>query len=137
MGVIKMFSKETKFLIVDDMLTARKFITKNLRELGYTEFIEARNGEVAWQILSKEDTEIDFIISDYDMPVMSGFELLKKVRASEKLKETIFLMITAVGQENKMMEVLDAGVNNYLIKPFDKEVLAEKLESTWESINNR
>ena len=46
-------------------------------------------------------------------------------------------MITAVGQENKMMEVLDAGVNNYLIKPFDKEVLAEKLESTWESINNR
>ncbi|MEC8624852.1 MAG: response regulator [Bdellovibrionota bacterium] len=132
-----MFSKETKFLIVDDMLTARKFITKNLRELGYTEFIEARNGEVAWQILSKEDTEIDFIISDYDMPVMSGFELLKKVRASEKLKETIFLMITAVGQENKMMEVLDAGVNNYLIKPFDKEVLAEKLESTWESINNR
>jgi len=132
-----MFSKETKFLIVDDMLTARKFITKNLRELGYTEFIEARNGEVAWQILSKEDTEIEFIISDYDMPVMSGFELLKKVRASEKLKETIFLMITAVGQENKMMEVLDAGVNNYLIKPFDKEVLAEKLESTWESINNR
>ena len=134
---MEMFSKETKFLIVDDMLTARKFITKNLRELGYTEFIEARNGEVAWQILSKEDTEIDFIISDYDMPVMSGFELLKKVRASEKLKETIFLMITAVGQENKMMEVLDAGVNNYLIKPFDKEVLAEKLESTWESINNR
>ena len=132
-----MFSKETKFLIVDDMLTARKFITKNLRELGYTEFIEARNGEVAWQILSKEDTDIDFIISDYDMPVMSGFELLKKVRASEKLKETIFLMITAVGQENKMMEVLDAGVNNYLIKPFDKEVLMEKLESTWESINNR
>ena len=132
-----MFSKETKFLIVDDMLTARKFITKNLRELGYTEFIEARNGEVAWQILSKDDAEIDFIISDYDMPVMSGFELLKKVRASEKLKETIFLMITAVGQENKMMEVLDAGVNNYLIKPFDKEVLAEKLESTWESINNR
>ena len=132
-----MFSKETKFLIVDDMLTARKFITKNLRELGYTEFIEARNGEVAWQILSKDDTVIDFIISDYDMPVMSGFELLKKVRASEKLKETIFLMITAVGQENKMMEVLDAGVNNYLIKPFDKEVLAEKLESTWESINNR
>jgi len=132
-----MFSKETKFLIVDDMLTARKFITKNLRELGYTEFIEARNGEVAWQILAKEETEIDFIISDYDMPVMSGFELLKKVRASEKLKEMIFLMITAVGQENKMMEVLDAGVNNYLIKPFDKEVLAEKLESTWESINNR
>ena len=132
-----MFSKETKFLIVDDMLTARKFITKNLRELGYTEFIEARNGEVAWQILSKDESEIDFIISDYDIPVMSGFELLKKVRASEKLKETIFLMITAVGQENKMMEVLDAGVNNYLIKPFDKEVLAEKLESTWESINNR
>ena len=134
---MEMFSKETKFLIVDDMLTARKFITKNLRELGYTEFIEARNGEVAWQILAKEETEIDFIISDYDMPVMSGFELLKKVRASEKLKEMIFLMITAVGQENKMMEVLDAGVNNYLIKPFDKEVLAEKLESTWESINNR
>ena len=73
-----MFSKETKFLIVDDMLTARKFITKNLRELGYTEFIEARNGEVAWQILSKDESEIDFIISDYDMPVMSGFELLKK-----------------------------------------------------------
>ncbi|MDC0254000.1 response regulator [Bacteriovoracales bacterium] len=130
-----MFSKETKFLIVDDMLTARKFITKNLRELGYTEFVEARNGEVAWQILSKDDAIVDFIISDYDMPVMSGFELLKKVRASEKLKETIFLMITAVGQENKMMEVLDAGVNNYLIKPFDKEVLAEKLESTWESLN--
>ena len=130
-----MFSKETKFLIVDDMLTARKFITKNLRELGYTEFVEARNGEVAWQILSKDDTTVDFIISDYDMPVMSGFELLKKVRVSEKLKETIFLMITAVGQENKMMEVLDAGVNNYLIKPFDKEVLAEKLESTWESLN--
>ncbi len=132
-----MFSKETKFLIVDDMLTARKFITKNLRELGYNDFIEARNGEVAWQILSKDDSPIDFIISDYDMPVMSGFELLKKVRASDKLKETIFLMITAVGQENKMMEVLDAGVNNYLIKPFDKDVLSEKLESTWESINNR
>jgi len=132
-----MFSKETKFLIVDDMLTARKFITKNLRELGYTDFIEARNGEVAWQILSKDDSQIDFIISDYDMPVMSGFELLKKVRASDKLKETIFLMITAVGQENKMMEVLDAGVNNYLIKPFDKDVLSEKLESTWESLNNR
>ena len=130
-----MFSKSTKFLIVGNTATARKFIIKNLERLEYSDFLEAQSAKIAWDILSK-NTEIDFIISNWNIPKFDGYELLQKVRASEKHKGLIFLMISAEGRFARVKMALEAGANGYLIKPFDKEGLEEKLQSTWKIIKS-
>jgi len=115
-----------RILVVDDFATMRKIIKNILGQLGFKNIIEADDGTTAWEILQKEP--VDLIISDWNMPKMSGLELLKKVRADEKLKDTPFLMVTAEAQKENIIEAAKYRVSQYIVKPFTPETLKEKLE---------
>ncbi len=117
---------DMKILIVDDFATMRRIVKNILTQLGFKNFIEADDGSVAWEILQKE--QVDFIVSDWNMPKMPGIELLKKVRADEKLKDIPFLMVTAEAQKENIIEAVKAKVSNYIVKPFTPETLSEKIE---------
>jgi two-component system chemotaxis response regulator CheY len=115
-----------KILVVDDFSTMRRIIKNILKQIGFTDIDEAENGQVA---LSKiNDNNYDLVVSDWNMPEMTGIELLKAVRASEAIKDTPFLMVTAEAKKENVVEAVKAGVNNYIVKPFTAEVLQEKIE---------
>ncbi|MDY6909657.1 MAG: chemotaxis response regulator CheY [Thermodesulfobacteriota bacterium] len=113
-------------LIVDDFATMRRIIRNILRELDFKDIVEAENGTAAVRIL--ESQKVDLVISDWNMPKMTGLELLKWVRANEKARDLPFLMVTAEAQKENIVEAIKAGVNNYIVKPFTAAVLSEKLE---------
>lgn len=115
-----------KIISVDDFATMRRIVKTLLKQLGYTNVLEAENGAQALEILKRE--KIDFIISDWNMPKMSGIELLKAVRADERLKDIPFLMVTAEAEREKVIEAIKAGVSNYIVKPFNAETLKKKME---------
>ncbi len=117
-------------LVVDDFATMRRIVKNILSQLGFKNFIEADDGSVAWEILQKE--KVDFIVSDWNMPKMPGIELLKKVRADEKLKDIPFLMVTAEAQKENIIEAVKAKVSNYIVKPFTPETLGEKIEKIFD-----
>ncbi len=113
-------------MIVDDFATMRRIVKNILTQLGFKNFVEADDGSVAWEMLQKQP--VDFIVSDWNMPKMTGIELLKKVRADEKLKDTPFLMVTAEAQKENIIEAVKARVSNYIVKPFTPETLGEKID---------
>jgi len=115
-----------KILIVDDFSTMRRIIKNILKQLGYSNIIEADDGSSALTLLKKD--KIDFIVSDWNMPKMSGLDLLKVIRSDEKLKSIPFLMVTAEAQKEKIMKALQEGVDNYIVKPFTAEILKEKID---------
>ena len=115
-----------KVLIVDDFATMRRILKNILKQLGFKNLVEADDGTTAWEVL--ETQSIDLIISDWNMPKMTGLELLKKVRASDNHKGTPFLMVTAEAQKQNVIEAVQAGVSNYVVKPFTAEAISDKLE---------
>ncbi|MFA5902533.1 MAG: chemotaxis response regulator CheY [Desulfobacula sp.] len=115
-----------KVLIVDDFATMRRILKNILKQLGFKNLVEADDGTSAWDILQGQS--IDLIISDWNMPKMTGLELLKKVRASDNYKRTPFLMVTAEAQKQNVIEAVQAGVSNYVVKPFTAEAISDKLE---------
>jgi two-component system chemotaxis response regulator CheY len=119
-----------RVLIVDDFSTMRRIIKNILRQLGFNNIIEADDGTAAWEILSKD--QIDFIISDWNMPQMTGIELLRKVRASEEFGDLPFLMVTAEAQQENIIEAVQAKVSNYIVKPFTAETLGQKINKIFE-----
>ncbi len=114
-----------KLLVVDDFSTMRRIIKNILKQIGFTNVDEAENGQVALSKLL--DGNYDFVVSDWNMPEMSGIELLKSVRANEKIKDLPFLMVTAEAKKENVVEAVKAGVNNYIVKPFTAEILQEKI----------
>ncbi|MDY7032373.1 MAG: chemotaxis response regulator CheY [Thermodesulfobacteriota bacterium] len=118
-----------KILVVDDFSTMRRINKNLLRQLGYSNIVEADDGTTALQKL--QDEKIDFVVSDWNMPKMTGLELLKSVRADEKLKDIPFLMVTAESEKDKVIEAVKAGVNNYVVKPFTAETLKEKISKVF------
>jgi two-component system chemotaxis response regulator CheY len=118
-----------KVLVVDDFATMRRIVRNVLKQLGYTHVVEATDGSVALSALKKE--EIGLIVSDWNMPNMSGLELLKAVRGDEKLKDIPFIMVTAEGMKDNVIEAVKAGVSNYLVKPFTPETFSEKLSAVF------
>jgi len=114
-----------KILVVDDMSTMRRIVKNIMKQLGFANVEEAENGQEALVKLRAEP--FGFIISDWNMPVMTGIELLRAVRADDKLKPTPFLMVTAEAQKENLIEAIQAGVSNYIVKPFTAEVLQEKI----------
>ena len=123
---------DMKILVVDDFPTMRRIVKTLLRQLGYTNIIEAEDGELAYKLL-KATPDIEFIVSDWNMPNMTGLELLKAVRGDKDLKDTPFIMVTAEGQKENVVEAVKAGVDNYIIKPFTPETFQEKLEKIFSS----
>jgi two-component system chemotaxis response regulator CheY len=120
-----------KILVVDDFSTMRRIVKNILRQLGYENIVEADDGATAMEVLRSE--KIDFIISDWNMPQMPGIELLKNVRASEEWKTLPFLMVTAEGQKENVIEAVKYKVNNYIVKPFTPETLKEKIDKIFEA----
>lgn len=119
-----------RVLIVDDFSTMRRIIKNILRQLGFNNIVEADDGTSAWDILTKD--QIDFIISDWNMPQMTGIELLRKVRASEEFGDLPFLMVTAEAQQENIIEAVQAKVSNYIVKPFTAETLGQKINKIFE-----
>jgi len=114
-----------KILVVDEFGTMRRIIKNILRQIGYANIFEADNGLSALDVLRQE--KIDFIISDWNMPQMPGIELLKAVRASEEWKDLPFLMVTAEGQKENVLEAVKYRVRNYIVKPFTPGTFTEKI----------
>ena len=129
-----MFSSKAKILIVDDMSTMRKLIKKSLAELGFTNVVEASDGQVAWEKITElrsTPDPVDLVISDWNMPRMKGIDLLIKIRNSAETKDLPFLLLTAEAEKDQVDVALEAGVSGYLLKPFTKDQLAEKLQATY------
>jgi two-component system chemotaxis response regulator CheY len=120
------YDKNMRILVVDDFSTMRKIIKNILRQLELTNVVEADDGTTAWEVLNRDN--IDFIVSDWNMPKMSGIELLRKVRASEEYAATPFLMVTAEAQQENIIEAVQAKVSNYIVKPFTPETLDQKIQ---------
>lgn len=119
-------SPDMKILVVDDFVTMRRITKTLMKQLGYTNMIEAEDGKQALDILQK-DSAIEFVISDWNMPNMTGLELLQAVRADDKLKKLPFLMVTAEAEQENIMAAVKSGVSNYVIKPFTALTLQDKL----------
>lgn len=114
-------------LIVDDFPTMRKIVKSVLKQLGYQNISEAEDGQLALNFL-KVNPQIEFIVSDWNMPNMTGIELLKMVRADPKLKHLPFLMVTAEADKDNIVEAVKSGVNNYIVKPFNAATMKEKID---------
>lgn len=128
-----MFSSGIKILVVDDMLTMRKIIKNTLKELGFEKSEEASDGVRAWEAMEKAHSEgvpYDLVLCDWNMPRLPGIELLKQVRADERFKSLPFILITAESDQSQVLQAIKLGVSNYLVKPFNKEDLQDRLEST-------
>jgi len=128
-----MNEKNIKVLIVDDFATMRKVVRNLLKQVGYEDIVEAEDGVMALKALKSQ--KIDVIVSDWNMPNMTGLELLKAVRADEDLAKTPFLMVTAEALQDNVVAAVKAGVNNYIVKPFTAEVLNEKIKKIMENID--
>ena len=124
-----MFDPKTKILVIDDMLTMRKVVSKCCRDLGFSDITEAPNGEEAWTKIQEANPPFQLIISDWNMPKLSGVELLKKVRADARFSKTPFVLVTAESEKEQVVEAIKAGVTNYVTKPFTVDTLREKLEA--------
>ncbi|MBF0288508.1 MAG: chemotaxis response regulator CheY [SAR324 cluster bacterium] len=118
-------NKEMRILVVDDFSTMRRIVKNILRQLGFNNIIEADDGTTALQKLKSE--KVDFVITDWNMPKMTGMELLKEIRADEKFKTIPVLMVTAEALQENIIAAVKAGVNNYIVKPFDAKTLSEKI----------
>ncbi len=124
------YNKDMRTLVVDDFSTMRRIIKNILRQLGFTNIVEADDGTTAWETLNKD--KIEFVISDWNMPKMPGIELLRKVRASEEFAAMPFLMVTAEAQQENIIEAVQAKVSNYIVKPFTAETLSQKIEKIFD-----
>ncbi|KAF0142386.1 MAG: response regulator [Ignavibacteriales bacterium] len=116
-----------KFLVVDDSVTMRRIVLNSLKQIGHEAFVEAGDGREALTKLQADDS-INFIITDWNMPDLTGLDLVKAVRANPKYETLPILMVTTRGMKEDIVEALQAKVNNYIVKPFTPQVLREKIE---------
>ena len=126
--------KDIKVLLVDDFSTMRRIIKKLLNEIGFKRIIEAEDGSEALRILKAGD--IDFLVTDWNMPKMSGMELLEAVRANPQLSRLPVLMVTAESNRDQITRAAMAGVNGYVVKPFSAATLQEKIERIFQRLNS-
>ena len=118
-------NRNTQFLIVDDFSTMRRIIRGLLKEAGYVDADEAEDGQVAFQKL--QTGHFDCVITDINMPNMNGFELLEAIKEDEKLKSIPVLMITAEASKDDVLKAAKLGASAYIVKPFSKAVLEDKI----------
>ena len=127
-----MADPNTKFLVVDDFSTMRRIVRNLLKELGFTNVDEAEDGVVALQKLKSE--QFDFVVSDWNMPNMTGIDLLKSIRADAALKHLPVLMVTAEAKKENIIEAAKSGANGYVVKPFTAATLDEKLNKIFKTL---
>ncbi|MDA8793634.1 response regulator [Bacteriovoracaceae bacterium] len=125
------FDVKQKILIIDDMSTMRKIIKNMLTKMGCDDLHEADDGTPAWEMIQsayKADAPFDFIISDWNMPGMTGLDLLKNLRSSAEFNTLPFLMVTAEAEQSNVVLAVKSGVSNFVVKPFNQETLKMKIE---------
>ncbi len=116
-----MFKLDVNILVVDDMKGMRMFVKKQLKTLGFTNLFEAEDGEDAWKIIKENKVKFSIVLSDVNMPNLSGIELLKRVRADEELKDTPFMLLTAEVEKSTQSAAQEAGVTDMVFKPISAE----------------
>ena len=117
---------DMRFLIVDDFSTMRRIVRGLLKEIGYSNADEAEDGSVALNML--RNNKFDFVVSDINMPVMTGFELLNAIKADNNLKHLPVLMVTAEARKEDIVRAAKDGAAGYIVKPFTKATLEEKVQ---------
>ena len=124
--------RNIKILIVDDFSTMRRIIKNLLRDLGFTNTFEADDGSTALPML--KDGDYEFVVTDWNMPIMQGIDLLKEIRKDPALKHLPVLMVTAEAKRDQIVEAAQAGVNGYIVKPFTAGTLKEKLDKVFQRL---
>lgn len=124
-----------KILVVDDFSTMRRIVKNLLRQLGYENIEEAEDGAQAYSKL--KNGGFGFVVIDWNMPNMNGIDLLKKVRSDPELKDLPILMVTAEAEKDRVITAIQAGVNNYVVKPFTGEILKEKMDKIFEKLQTQ
>ena len=124
--------KSMKILVVDDFSTMRRIIKNLLSDLGFNNVVEADDGNTAIPILKAGG--IDFLITDWNMPGMTGIDLLRAVRADEKLADLPVLLVTAEAKRDQIVMAAQEGVNGYVVKPFNAQTLKEKIEAIFKRL---
>lgn len=127
-----MVDPNMKFLVVDDFSTMRRIVKNLLKELGFTNVQEAEDGVEGLHKLRGE--EFDFVVSDWNMPNMTGIDMLRAIRADEKLKHLPVLMVTAEAKRENIIEAAQAGASGYVVKPFTAGTLDEKLKKIFQTM---
>ncbi|PIS10618.1 MAG: hypothetical protein COT73_08360 [Bdellovibrio sp. CG10_big_fil_rev_8_21_14_0_10_47_8] len=133
-----MFPPETRILVADDMPTIRELVKNQLKGIGFKNVVEASDGEAAMNVLVSNQnagTPIQLVVSDWNMPKMTGLELLKQVRASADWAQLPFVLLTSESERDQVTEAILAGVSQYLVKPFAAKVFEEKLKGVWAKHN--
>jgi two-component system chemotaxis response regulator CheY len=125
--------ESTRFLVVDDFSTMRRIVRNLLKELGFVNVQEAEDGVQALTKLRSDS--FDFVVSDWNMPNMTGIELLRAIRADDKLKHLPVLMVTAEAKRENIIEAAQAGASGYVVKPFTAATLDEKLKKIFQNMN--
>jgi len=128
----KLIDFRMKVLVVDDFATMRKIVRNILKQIGFEDITEAEDGNAALRILKSD--KIGLVVTDWNMPNMSGLELLQEIRKNSQTSNLPVLMVTAEGLKENVMEAVKAGVNNYVVKPFTAEVLQEKIETIFKKL---
>lgn len=127
-----MSNTDMRFLIVDDFSTMRRIVRGLLKEIGYNNAEEAEDGSVALNML--KNGKFDFVVSDINMPVMTGFELLSAVKADDNLKHLPVLMVTAEARKEDIVRAAKDGAAGYIVKPFTKATLEEKVQKIMQKL---
>lgn len=129
-----MTKSDLKFLVVDDFSTMRRIVRNLLKEVGITNVEEAEDGQIALQKL--RSGEFNFVVSDWNMPNMTGIQLLREIRADPNLKHLPVLMVTAEAKKENIVEAAQAGASGYVVKPFTAATLDEKLQKIFQQMQN-
>jgi len=116
-----------KALVVDDSRAVRMILAKTLKELGF-EVREAANGREALEVIETEKTAVTLVLADWNMPEVNGLELLKKLRQNPEFSSLVVVMVTTETELDQMAAALEAGANEYVMRPFTKDILVEKLQ---------
>ncbi len=115
-----------KVLVVDDSSTIRRIVKNTLERIGYPDVVEAENGIDA--LTKLKDGSIELVMTDWNMPEMDGITLVKSIRASDKFGAVPIIMVTTEAEKNEVMEAMQLGVNDYVVKPFTPDILKEKIQ---------
>jgi two-component system chemotaxis response regulator CheY len=128
----KLIDYSMKVLVVDDFATMRKIIRNVMKQIGFENIVEAEDGVAALNVLKHD--KVGLVVTDWNMPNMTGLDLLRAIRKAPNCAELPVLMVTAEGLKENVLEAVKAGVSNYVVKPFTAEVLQEKIETIFKKL---
>ncbi len=129
-----MFPLETRILVIDDMPSIRDLVKNHLKAIGYVNLLEAGDGDEGHKILAQQlvaGTPVQLVISDWNMPVLSGLDLLKMLRKTAEWKNLPFVILTSEAEREQVTEAILAGVSQYVVKPFAGKIFEDKLKAVW------